>query len=93
MSESSHESWMLNRRGYLKLATVGASTAPLSMLAGAANAAPDVAPRQRTLRFAHLTDIHVQPELNAAKGLTTCLRHVQSLQCQSALKPSHQSAH
>jgi 3',5'-cyclic AMP phosphodiesterase CpdA len=35
--------------------------------------------RRRALRVAHLTDIHVQPELRAAQGLAACLRHVQSL--------------
>jgi 3',5'-cyclic-AMP phosphodiesterase len=32
------------------------------------------------VRLAHLTDIHLQPELSAAEGLADCLRHVQSLQ-------------
>ena len=31
------------------------------------------------LRIAHLTDIHLQPELAAAKGLIACFEHVQSL--------------
>ena len=34
--------------------------------------------RGRRLRIAHLTDIHLQPELGAAKGLALCLSHVQS---------------
>ena len=33
--------------------------------------------RKRTLRFAHLTDIHIQPELRAAEGLAACLHHLQ----------------
>lgn len=33
--------------------------------------------RDRRLRV-HLTDIHLQPELGAAKGLALCLSHVQS---------------
>ena len=36
-------------------------------------------PRRRALRIAHLTDIHVQPELGAAQGLAACFEHVQSL--------------
>jgi len=36
-------------------------------------------PRRRQLRVAHLTDIHIQPELEAARGLESCFRHVQSL--------------
>lgn len=38
-----------------------------------------VGPPRRALRFAHLTDIHVQPELHAEEGLAKCLEHVQSL--------------
>jgi 3',5'-cyclic AMP phosphodiesterase CpdA len=34
--------------------------------------------RRRVLRFAHLTDIHVQPERAAAEGMEACLAHVQS---------------
>jgi len=34
--------------------------------------------RRRALRFAHLTDSHVQPELRAGEGLTACFRHAQS---------------
>jgi 3',5'-cyclic AMP phosphodiesterase CpdA len=33
---------------------------------------------KRYLRFAHLTDVHMQPELDAPKGLASCLHHVQS---------------
>ncbi len=33
----------------------------------------------RSLRIAHLTDVHVQPELGAGEGLAACLQHVQSL--------------
>ena len=29
------------------------------------------------LRFAHLTDVHVEPEMNAPKGLAQCLHHLQ----------------
>ena len=35
--------------------------------------------RKRTARIAHLTDIHVEPELRAADGMIECLHHVQSL--------------
>ena len=31
------------------------------------------------LRIAHLTDIHVQPELHADKGMAACLKHVRDL--------------
>ncbi|MCX5661269.1 MAG: metallophosphoesterase [Planctomycetota bacterium] len=36
-------------------------------------------PRQRLLRLAHITDVHVQPERGAAEGFAACLRHIQSL--------------
>jgi len=34
--------------------------------------------RARALRFAHLTDIHIQPERQAAAGLAACVHHVQA---------------
>jgi len=36
-------------------------------------------PRKRVLRVAHLTDIHVQPEKDAAKGMSRCLQVVHQL--------------
>lgn len=33
--------------------------------------------RKRSIRIAHLTDIHVQPERAAGLGMETCLKHVQ----------------
>ena len=33
--------------------------------------------RQRVLRIAHITDIHVQPELEAARGMERCLERAQ----------------
>jgi 3',5'-cyclic-AMP phosphodiesterase len=36
-----------------------------------------IAPRKRVVRFAHLTDIHIEPELHAAEGLAACLHHLQ----------------
>lgn len=41
--------------------------------------------RTRSLRLAHLTDIHLQPELNAEAGFAACLAHVQSLRDPPAL--------
>lgn len=31
--------------------------------------------RKRSLRVAHLTDIHLQPEMHAAEGMEKCLKH------------------
>jgi predicted MPP superfamily phosphohydrolase len=48
-------------------------------VAAAAVASPSTAatPPSRRLRIAHLTDIHLQPELQAARGLAACFAHVQ----------------
>src|SRR5688572_1901526 len=60
-----------SRREFVAMgaAAVGAGSA-----VGAAGAE-----RKRAIRLAHLTDIHLQPELEAAAGLSMCLRHVQGL--------------
>ncbi len=44
-------------------------------LAGEPTAAEDPT-RKRTVRFAHLTDVHVYDQRNAAQGLATAIRHV-----------------
>ncbi len=44
-----------------------------------AGAATPAASRRRTLRIAHLTDIHVEPELRAGDGMAACLHHAQQL--------------
>ena len=38
------------------------------------------AERKRVLRIAHVSDIHVEPELRAAEGLASCLHHLQQNQ-------------
>lgn len=43
--------------------------------------APKAAPSRnadRVIRLAHLTDVHVQPELQAGEGFASCLKHVQT---------------
>jgi 3',5'-cyclic AMP phosphodiesterase CpdA len=50
----------------------------LCQIAIAANDESKTAARKRSLRIAHLTDVHVQPELGAGEGLIACLHHVQS---------------
>lgn len=35
--------------------------------------------KNRVLRIAHITDVHVQPERAAAEGFAACLRHIQAL--------------
>ena len=70
-----------SRRDVLRAAGAAAGATALSWAplprAVAAQAAP-APPRRRALRLAHLTDVHVQPELGAGEGLTACLRHAQS---------------
>jgi len=44
-----------------------------------ARSEPIVSRPGRSIRLAHLTDVHVQPELAADKGLVSCLNHVQTL--------------
>lgn len=63
----------LGRRGFLR----AAGGLSLGMLLGASDARAEA--RTRVLRVAHLTDVHVQPELRAPEGLAACLKHVQDL--------------
>jgi Icc protein len=63
----------LSRRGFFGAA--GASVGLLS--SGSVQAAE--AGRKRSFRIAHLTDVHLKPELRASDGFTACLRHVQAL--------------
>jgi Icc protein len=62
-----------DRRAFLRTA-LGASAALAGF--GLLRAEP-ATPRQRVLRLAHLTDVHVQPERKADQGMAACLRHVQ----------------
>jgi predicted MPP superfamily phosphohydrolase len=62
------------RRDFLVTGAAGLSLAAAAVPSLAAAAAP----RTRRLRIAHLTDIHLQPELGAARGFAACLAHVQT---------------
>lgn len=70
----------LSRRGVLftGAAAIGAAVSPPSVRACSPRAivAPNASPT-RALRFAHMTDSHIQPELRAEAGVAACLRHVQ----------------
>ncbi|HMS55152.1 MAG TPA: metallophosphoesterase [Fimbriimonadaceae bacterium] len=61
----------LSRRDLLVASSAGVLLPNLSL------AAPNPA-RKRRLRIAHLTDIHVQPEKGAPKGMEAALIHAQS---------------
>ena len=78
MPSPADSSSLLSRRRCLQLGALGAATAPLWGTPAASALAAPAGDRQRTLRFAHLTDMHVQPERGAAEGLAQCLHHVQS---------------
>jgi Icc protein len=70
----------LTRRETLGL--LGASAMAVAaggVLTSPARAEVAVPIRKRTLRVAHLTDLHVQPERRATEGMTACLHHVQKL--------------
>lgn len=64
----------IGRREILLSGTAG-------VLAGSSalpTAASAVEEKKRVLRFAHLTDTHVQPQRSAGEGFATCLEHVQN---------------
>jgi Icc protein len=65
----------LSRRDMCAGAIVGLAAAVVPRVVAAA----PVPAARRSLRIAHLTDIHLQPEREAARGLAACLEHVQSL--------------
>lgn len=80
----------LSRRDMIRVAGAAAAAAGLGSLVGtrasaaalAAEQTPAAAApgRKRSIRLAHLTDVHVQPERHAGDGLAKCLHHVQSLE-------------
>ena len=72
--ESSRRTF-LSRTGAGVLGALAASALPVR--ADTAAILHAAGGRKRVLRVAHLTDIHVQPELRAAEGLAACLRHLQ----------------
>jgi len=62
---------LIKRIGVLGLTGAGALTARPAGLTGTA--------KKKVLRFAHLTDVHVEPELRAAEGLAACLHAIVDL--------------
>jgi 3',5'-cyclic AMP phosphodiesterase CpdA len=73
------ENFLVSRRDFLK----GGVGLVAGGLATGISVLGKTAERKRVLRVAHLTDVHVQPELRAPEGMAACLRHVQA----SADKP------
>lgn len=64
---------LIKRIGLLGLAGTGVRALAMEPAAAAANKS-----KKKVLRFAHLTDVHIEPELRAAEGLAACLHHLQS---------------
>jgi Icc protein len=80
VNESMNRREMLKTSGVLvagaALASLGVSPAVLCVQPAAPGSGPA---RKRSLQLAHLTDIHVEPELRADQGMAACLRHIQGL--------------
>ncbi len=53
-------------------------TLPFTALGGDSRPSGSSARSRRVLRFAHLTDTHVQPDRAGAEGFAACLHHVQN---------------
>ena len=66
----------MNRRDVVR--QMGAGLAALS-ISKSATAQVATLPRKRLLRIAHVTDVHMQPLVGAAKGFEKCLHHLQGL--------------
>ncbi len=72
-----------SRRDWLKAAglTIGAGVLAGCASTSSSSRSADKLPgrkRSGSIRVAHLTDFHVQPELEAARGTTKCLHHAQN---------------
>lgn len=63
----------MNRRNLLGSLGTMAGLLPISTFAK-----PATTPK-RSVRIAHLTDVHIQPLIGAAKGFEKCLHHLQNL--------------
>jgi len=70
---------MLTRRSLIQTGLAGLAAGPATLVGARPAAADGPGGSAGRLRIAHLTDIHVQPELESARGLAACFAHVQSL--------------
>ncbi|GAB4461641.1 MAG: hypothetical protein OHK0029_27230 [Armatimonadaceae bacterium] len=78
MSAISSASSLRSRRQVIRQAGTVAAGAALAATVPTAKSSAHPQ-RQRALRLAHLTDIHVQPQGKAPGGMAACLEHVHSL--------------
>lgn len=74
---------LLTRRSMLKRSAVAITAAvaggALATRRGWGDDLPAASPAQRVLRFAHPTDIHVQPELHGDLGMAAAFKHMMGL--------------
>lgn len=68
----------MQRRDLLRQLALSAGGLSLSQMAQGHTLT--ATPPKRVLRVAHITDVHVQPLIGAAKGFENCLHHIQSLE-------------
>ena len=69
----------MNRRTLLKQAGLWAAISTLPGIRSfAATIAEEGKKKKVVVRFAHLTDVHMKPDLRVPEGLAACLHHVQS---------------
>lgn len=71
-----NDKYSVSRRDVLRLGGAAALAALAGKTALAEPPAGAPASRKRAIRVAHLTDIHVQPELKANDGMAACLKHM-----------------
>lgn len=75
MSESNTA---FSRRDAIRTIGAAATIAAFSRVSLGAARPTQIPGRTRSIRLAHLTDLHLQPELDAVAGVAACLHHVQS---------------
>jgi Icc protein len=68
----------LSRRDVLRAFGAGAALTAVSGVSLARAEPPAAAGRKRSIRIAHMTDPHIQPERDAVAGVAACLHHIQS---------------
>lgn len=72
----------VNRREFMKITSAAAAGLVIggggNLFASEENISQNQ--RKRTLRIAHMTDVHVQPEKNAESWMVKCLHHIQNLE-------------
>lgn len=68
---------VMDRRSLLKKGVLAALLGGTFGLPSLTAQAMPAGSRKRVLRFAHLTDVHMEPEMNAPAGLTACFHHLQ----------------